>query len=265
MPGVLVMPPSGADGASGPNEGGSLKRSHDGKLINGDRIAQAGAVGPVANGAVSTSGINGGARPAATPSNPVAANSSSIMKQLDQLPPEMAFIPPEIPHISSDNYHQYSVLVERVAQETFNDLKDTLAHMGQIAIHQQSNGVFTNGAVPHSNANGLPQNAEANRMKKLAMANFAYSNRAKFIKLLVILEWGKKYSRDISSLVDVTNWAMQVKVHMDSMHASFSEMHTTVSSAKQPNPDVRTALQILATGKASWIPDVSFSVNGGVQ
>ncbi|KAF2257556.1 MED14-domain-containing protein [Lojkania enalia] len=245
MPGLLIMNNSGADEATGPNEGGSLKRSHDGRLINGDLNSQSkstAAPASPADGSTNTYGVNG--------------TLTSAFVQFAHAAEQMAELPPEIMHLTSDFYHPFSKLLQRTCQESFNELNELLQAMAEIQVSQQSNGVLTNGVGGH--VNGFVDNSEANRQKKLMILRFAQENRAKFIKLLVLAEWGKKSSGEIAKLVDIVTWAREQHQHMDQVDMQMQNLKDVLGNAKQPNPDIRTALEVLSTGKATWIPDLGF-------
>ena len=177
MPGILIMNHSGSDVAAASRDGENKKRNHEGTLINGERNdartdTPAGA-----------SAVNGGrskdTRIHGT-SMAVAAPAGSALEQYSELPPE-------IMQVSSDAYHSLSTLLMRISQESYNDLGGILAKMAGIQLAPATNGVLTNGL----GAANMQNNAEANKKKKLLLLQFAQDQRAKFIKLLMLTEWGK--------------------------------------------------------------------------
>ncbi|KAF2129950.1 MED14-domain-containing protein [Dothidotthia symphoricarpi CBS 119687] len=159
-------------------------------------------------------------------------------------------LPPEIAHVPVDLYHPLSTLLMRISQECYNDLSEVLQKMADMPLAQQLNGALTNGMGQ--------QNVEANRHKKLLLMRFAQENRAKFIKLLVLTEWGKKSAVDVAKLIDVFAWAVEQTTHMNNVDAQMEEIKKLSNHARQNNPDIRTALEILSTGKASWMPTLDY-------
>lgn len=222
----------------------SKKRSHDGKMVNGER-AVARKDSPAGAPAVRTPSFKSGSAngmPAAGPAAPAGPTAD-----------QMAQLPPEITHIGPENYHPLSTLIQRVSQETYNELSEVLLQMRE--LKPQSNGNLPNGlGMP------TPQDQEINKQKKILLLRFAMDNRAKFIKLLVLTEWGKKASVDVSKLIDLFAWTNQQSWAQNQIDDKIEQMKLAMNQARQLNPDIRTALEILGTGKAEWIPDVSILI-----
>ncbi|KAF1843894.1 MED14-domain-containing protein [Cucurbitaria berberidis CBS 394.84] len=212
---------SGSDASATLRDGESKKRDHEGKRVNGVHDDPS---------------VNGAAGPS--------------LEQYSQLPPEIA-------HISAEAYNPLSTLIVRLSQECYNDLGDALQKMADIPLAQQTNGVLPNGLGPHGAANGQ-ENAKANAQKKMLLMKFAQENRAKFIKLLVLTEWGKKAAVDVSKLIDLYTWTKEQDVHMQAADFAIDSIKRHASIAKENNPDITTALEILSTGKASWMPSLDY-------
>lgn len=238
MPGRLIMNhDSGA--ASGMRDGENKKRNYEGKLING------------------TSTVNGA--PPQSAGGAVSAPSGHAPETYSELPPEIA-------HISEDMLHPLSTLLLRISQETYNELFETLHSMAEIPVGPQTNGIMTNGI------GGGQDNTEANRRKKLLLLKFAQDNRAKFIKLLVLTEWGKKASKDVSQLIDLLQWAREQTAHIEFVDVQIERIKQYSSYAAERNPDIKTALEILSTGKvgsmntlADYIPPEPISAEQALK
>ena len=240
MPGILIMDHSGSDAAAAPQEGDNKKRDYEGRLVNGghsDARTDTPAGAPAVNG-----GANGASMAVTAP--------GPTLDQYSQLPPEIA-------QISHDEYYPLSTLLMRISQECYNNLGDTLEKMADIPTAQHTNGVLSNGLGPHGLGNGQ-ENAKANAQKKMLLMKFAQDNRAKFIKLLVLTEWGKKAAVDISKLIDLYQWTKEQDVHMDAADYAIASIKRNTSIAKENNPDITTALEVLSTGKASWMPSLDY-------
>lgn len=69
-------------------------------------------------------------------------------------------------------------------------------------------------------------------------------------------EWGQKSAVDIGKVIDVYSWAREQVTHMDFVDTQLEAIKVLSGSARENNPDIRTALEILSTGTASWIPTV---------
>lgn len=243
MPGILSMNQSASAVPPASRDGEFKKRSHEGKMVNGQRS-------DVQRDAPGAAGVNGGPSKAANTNGAVTAApapSDPAHNQFSELPPEIAHVPVHL-------YHPLSTLLMRVSQECYNDLNEVLRKMADIPLAQQLNGAFANGMGPHASQ----QNVESNRQKKLLLMRFAQENRAKFIKLLVLTEWGKKSASEVAKLIDVFAWAVEQTTHMNNVDAQVEEIKKLSNHARQNNPDIKTALEILSTGKASWMPTVGF-------
>jgi mediator of RNA polymerase II transcription subunit 14 len=229
MPGILNMN-SSVNGGPGARDLESKKRAHDGNMVNGERTVVR-KDSPASAPAVKTPSYNGGDTNGATPA-------------VNQLPPEIA-------HVPAEAYHSLSKLIQRISQETYNELSETLMQMRELKAPQ------LNGNLPNGLGLPNPQDAEINKQKKLLLLRFAHDNRAKFIKLLVLTEWGRKASVDLSKLIDLFGWATKQRYGQDHISDQIEFMKYVMNDARQLNPDIKTALEILGTGKAEWIPDVN--------
>lgn len=232
MPGILNMNNS-ANGGLGARDADSKKRAHDGKMVNGERTTTS-RDSPASAPAVKTPSYDGG------DTNGVALTAGHITQ-----------LPPEIAHVPSEAYHSLSKLIQRISQETYNELSETLLQMREMKPTQ------VNGNLPNGLGLPNPQDAEVNKQKKLILLRFAHDNRAKFIKLLVLTEWGRKASADLSKLIDLFGWAREQSYSQDRINEQIEFMKFVMNDARQLNPDIKTALEILGTGKAEWIPDVN--------
>ncbi|KAF2444266.1 MED14-domain-containing protein [Karstenula rhodostoma CBS 690.94] len=233
MPGILKMN-SSANGGLGARDVESKKRAHDGKMVNGERPLVR-KDSPASAPAVKTPSYNGSD----------ANGAIHAANQIAQLPPEIAHVPVEA-------YHSLSKLIQRISQETYNELSETLVQMRELKAPQ------INGNIPNGLGLPNPQDVEISKQKKLLLLRFALDNRAKFIKLLVLTEWGRKSSADLSKLIDLFGWATKQRYGQDHISDQIEFMKYVMNDARQLNPDITTALEILGTGKAEWIPDMGF-------
>ncbi|KAF2704357.1 MED14-domain-containing protein [Pleomassaria siparia CBS 279.74] len=213
---------SGADGVTGPREGENKKRSYEGKSTSA----------PAVNG-----------------------TSMAVRSTVRTTEDQMAHLPPEIIHIAAEFYHPLDKLLTRVAQECFNELQDVVNNLAQMPANSYPNGVASNG---HVGANGSQSNSEASKEKRLLLAKFAQEQRAKFIKLLVLTEWSRKSAVGVSKMIDIMSWAQEQARCMNNVDGQLFNIKIHSSGARMPNPDIRTALEVLSTGKAAWIPDMGF-------
>ncbi|KAI8939456.1 hypothetical protein NX059_003232 [Plenodomus lindquistii] len=241
MPGILVMDSSAPNAAAAARDADTKKRDRHGTLVNGDRnnARQDTPSGHMNGGTPQDASTNGMSMAVAGPGG--------------RSPDRYSGSPPEINHIPSDLYNPLSVLLQRIAQECYNDLGDVLTKMADIPLGPTTNGALPNGLGPRGQ-----ENAEANKRKKLLLLKFAQDNRSKFIKLLVLTEWGKKAAHDVSKLIDLFAWTQEQSAHMDCLDEQLQRIKIHSNMARENNPDINTALEILSTGKASWMPALDF-------
>jgi mediator of RNA polymerase II transcription subunit 14 len=222
--------------AAGPSHGDSKKRSFEGKMVNGEPRDAPGT--PMVNGVPSKG----------------SSSALAVSAPLVPTPDTFSELPPEIAHISQEHYHPLSTLLLRISQETYNDLTETISAMAEMPLGPQTNGVMTNGSGAHR----AQENEDTNRRKKLLLMKFAQDNRAKFIKLLVLTEWGKKASANVSKLIDLFAWATAQKDYINFLPHAIENIKLFSNAAAERNPDIATAIEVLSTGKAPWMPSLGY-------
>ncbi|RMZ70281.1 hypothetical protein GMOD_00000355 [Pyrenophora seminiperda CCB06] len=233
------MPMSGA-GAGGLQHGG---RSMPGIIVMNHSASDAAAAsrdGDIKKRAHDGRLTNGASMVVATPKGPT--------------PEQYSDEPPEIEHVGDEQYNSLSTLLMRVSQESYNDMGALLQNLADIPLGPTSNGSFANGLIA-ANSQG---NAEANKRKKLLLLQFAQEQRAKFIKLLVLTEWGKKAAKDLTKLIDLFRWASEQAQYMEAADFKLDRIKVQSNNARENSPDIATALEVLSSGTASWMPSLGY-------
>lgn len=166
-----------------------------------------------------------------------------------QNPSRMNDLPEEVRHITQGFIPLSTVLI-RLAQATHDDLQKTIIESANIKwMPADINGNAANGS-------DLPEdNSEGNRKRKMTLLKFAQDAHAKWVKALVIANWSRN-AQTVSKLIDL-------KAHLDEKRMLFDHtqnwligLKRDLGLARLPRPDLKTALQILTTGEAPWIPEV---------
>lgn len=159
-------------------------------------------------------------------------------------------LPPELLHISS-NYFPLSRLVMRVAEHTHNAMESTILELAGLPLPLSA----VNGNAAHS-LNAGDDNSLENINKKKKLLDFAQDAHTKFTKALVLTQWSER-SEDVSKMIDL-------RVHLMNQEGTFYNAFKFLADVKKDlgfmrvrNPDLKTAVEILSTGKCSWMPDVS--------
>jgi mediator of RNA polymerase II transcription subunit 14 len=180
--------------------------------------------------------------------------STKLENGIDRMPSDMEEhlqqLPPEIRHIT-EGFEPLSKLLTRLAQTTHNRLSAKILELA--SIHNPPAAVNGNG--PHYSNGTAGNNALEILQKKVNLLKFAEDTHADWTKALVITHWSR-VSENVSKLIDL-------KLHIDSERNLYdtalyqmSEVKRNLMFARAPNPDLKTAVEVLSTGKASWMPDV---------
>ena len=160
-------------------------------------------------------------------------------------------LPPEIQHITF-GYVPFHTLISRLVQETFLGLTDAINEMSEIPIHQSSH-------EPMNHVNSLTnrETGSGNVQKKLRMLNFTSDRRAQFIKILILLRWAQR-AEAVGKVIDLNVWLnTRLQEYRDCI-SWIGELKRMLVPLRDPNPDIRTALQVLSLGKAPWLSDLGY-------
>lgn len=190
--------------------------------------------------------------------NGALVNGKTSSPQLPAQAPPSAMdsfgqLPPEIEHITF-GYLPLSKLITRLVQESFNDLTQVIEDMSAMQLPQPApttNPNHLHNQPGDAASNTLPVNVQ----KKSRLLNFAQDRRAQFIKLLVLSQWSRQ-AGNVSKAIDLKVWLDRQRALYDEAGWWMGELKRNLGQAKMPNPDLKTALEVLSTGKASWLPDV---------
>lgn len=161
-------------------------------------------------------------------------------------------LPPEIEHITY-GYIPLSRLISRLAQETFNNLTDVIDEISTPgASEAASHSGFSSNQI---NGNRVVDSRNSDILKRQRMLEWAQQRRDDFIKILVLSQWSRQ-AEQVGKCIDLNVWlGTQRRTYNDAV-AWVGEFKRVVEHTKLPNPDLKTALEALSLGKASWLPDV---------
>lgn len=192
-------------------------------------------------------------RNGATSTSPVDTASSqfNVGKLKDAMPAQDP-LPPELEHWAH-TYVPMGQLLERVAQQCYSDLTETIEAMADIPVQQAPPA--TNGAGSHSPSNNPPDSSSGSVEKKLRLMNFAQEHKDRFIKALVLSDWARNMD-DMDKLIELRMWLQQQDDASTLVAEAIVGLKNNMIPAKMPNPNIQGALELLSTGKAPWMPDV---------
>ncbi|KAH7364629.1 mediator complex subunit MED14-domain-containing protein [Rhexocercosporidium sp. MPI-PUGE-AT-0058] len=170
-------------------------------------------------------------------------NSRDMQARVNQLPEEIAHI--------AENYFPLQTLISRLAQKTHADVLSTIQELGQMPGPASA----VNGNASH---HSIPEDSSSENInKKLRLMNFATSSHEAWTKALVITGWSRK-AEEVTHLIDVRiHVEAQKKLYTDAIDL-MAENKRALYNFRLPNPDLKTALEVLTTGTASWMPDLNY-------
>jgi mediator of RNA polymerase II transcription subunit 14 len=241
MPGRVIAVASASTAGMALNGKANAAIAVDMPAMREDDMA-VGATPGVANGA----GLpNGGARKT-VPSRPASAlgqnGANGATHTLQQLPPEIWNM--------VEGYESLGKLVDRVAQECYNEFMETVDRMAAMGVGPSehfANGDGVNGAT-----------SVQSMQKRLLLLQFANAHREKLIKLMVICQWSGRVDQ-IKTLINLMLWSNDQTVAYEETARQMGQLKIDLHPFKLPSPDIPHALEVLSTGRASWMPDVRAS------
>lgn len=138
-------------------------------------------------------------------------------------------IPPEIPHITT-NMTPLNVILERVALETFKRLSEFFKY--------------------------LESGNEMKVVKKKHFLELLVAFRENFVRLYVLCKWSRN-NESISKLIDLFVWLRDQNQQITDSIMSFGAIKSSLISAKMPEPDLLTSLEVLLQGRPN-LPTYNF-------
>lgn len=225
-----------------------LRTNHDRDLkvkgVNGVSIVKR-EPSPKASKAGGATIVNGGY------DTPMDADAPNTQAQAASNAPDqdskIKDLPPEIAHITQ-NFIPLPFILHRLAQKSHNDLQTKIEELAKIPIHGAVNGAT---AVAEDNS-------EENQNKKANLLHFIQDMHGKWVKALVISEWSRK-AEQVSKLIDLNVHINEQVGKYDQGLDFMGRIKRDLYGARLPDPDIKTALQILSTGQAPWMPEVRLS------
>jgi mediator of RNA polymerase II transcription subunit 14 len=166
-------------------------------------------------------------------------------------------MPPEIQHITQ-GYLRLSRLIERSAQECWDGLADVVEKLFEIELSPQPQTAPASQTKIQANGTPFGDQSKENLNKKDRLLSFAQDQRANFIKLLVLSQWGKN-ARDIQKVIDLHSWIVGQRIQYTAAADFVGFMKRDLGLAQIPNPDLKTALEVLSMQRVSSFPNLGYA------
>lgn len=157
-------------------------------------------------------------------------------------------LPPELEHVV-EHYISQKMILARLARRTHSDLYTVIQELSQMPVPASAtNG---NSSLPPATGDTSTENLD----KKAKLLGFLKESHESWTKALVISGWSKN-AEEVSRIVDLSiHLQTQRKLYVDLINKMADDKRELLG-ARLLNPDLKTAVAILTTGKASWMPDV---------
>lgn len=164
-------------------------------------------------------------------------------------------LPPEVRHIT-DGYISLTELLNRLSTRSHNDLLQFIPHLANMPIPQSA----INESSSHITKEDDTSNDNVN--KKVSLLSFASGQHEQWMKHLVLLDWSKNHDANtVSKIIDLNTHLIHQRHVYDALIFNISDMKRNLVKVDSPSPDLKTAVEVLSTGKANWMPDVSLLLN----
>jgi mediator of RNA polymerase II transcription subunit 14 len=165
---------------------------------------------------------------------------ADLQERVQQLPPEIAHI--------TQGFLPLSTLLTRFSQKTHKEITTLISELAQMPLPAAA----VNGNASHASTD---DNSAENVNKKLRLLAVAEKAHSEWTKLYVVTSWSRN-SEGVRKLIDLRNYLAQQAGLYDDAINRLGQFRVDLGAARIPNPDLKTAVQVLSTGKAPWMPEV---------
>ncbi|KAH8880682.1 MED14-domain-containing protein [Thozetella sp. PMI_491] len=184
--------------------------------------------------------------------NGASGNAMDIdIGQLTEAQHDISALPDEIQHITED-IMPLGLLLTRLAQISHNQLQGAITALAAKQVPQQ----LANGNSDYRSTTQEDNSAESLEKKSLLL-DFAQDLHTKWVKALVITDWSKKADL-VGRLIDIRHHLSGVLSSYNSNLYDIVQVKRDLHWAKVRGPDIQTALEVLSSGEADWMPDLGY-------
>lgn len=160
-------------------------------------------------------------------------------------------LPPQIEHVTQ-GFIPLNLLLSRLAQQSHNQLGDEILALAKMPLPPS----VMNGNVANSDGS-TEDNSQENLNKKVRLLNFIQERHSEWVKALVITNWSRK-AEPVSKLIDLMSHITKTRTLYHQALDYMINIKRDLTYARVPNPDLHTALHVLSTGQAPWMPDLNY-------
>lgn len=141
-------------------------------------------------------------------------------------------------------------MMDRLAQDAYADLTTTLNRMADLPTDTtpQTNGTSVPGQVDSS---------EISKQKKRLLMDYAYTQRDRFTKTLVLSDWAQN-AEEMAKLIDIKVWQDKQRWATEMSRDTIGFLKRNLAVFNTPAPNIEGAMEVLATGKQAHVPDFGY-------
>lgn len=155
--------------------------------------------------------------------------------------------------VDQSHYLPVATLVSRAAQICWNELSDLVDQLSNVSVPAQP-------AEPGRSSLAVQQvnnQTKTNLDKKDRILNFANDQKGSFIKLLVLLQWSRNV-QEVTKTINLNFWLHSLRTAYHQACFEFYALKQSTINWQDPNPDIRTAGEVLALGAASSFSNLGY-------
>ncbi|KAF2864158.1 MED14-domain-containing protein [Piedraia hortae CBS 480.64] len=149
---------------------------------------------------------------------------------------------------NTDSNRSLGKLVERVAQQCYYDLSDTLNKMSDLGTGDAG------GSAPNA---GPEDTSVVSVAKKRLLMEFAQQQRDRFIKTLVLMDWSKN-ADDMAKLIDLKVWFDKQRWAAPMALTSIIQLQHKMEAFQVPQPNIEGAMEVMVMGEVQGWPDLGY-------
>lgn len=165
-------------------------------------------------------------------------------------------LPMEIKQLTQ-HFRPFHVLTHRTVQQTWNSFSDLIDQLGELNAVSGLTVPNASSTKPQINGATSGDQSRENLEKKDRLLHFQQDQRALYIKLLVIHDWFRK-SRGIDQVIEISMWIHEQRMQFAQAADFIGNMKRELALWQVPNPDLKTAVEVLSKGRVSTLSDLGY-------
>ncbi|OQO12428.1 hypothetical protein B0A48_03070 [Cryoendolithus antarcticus] len=140
-------------------------------------------------------------------------------------------------------------MLERLAQFCMTDLTALVDELEEMPVQPS--------AIPINGMTVVEDTDEVSLTKKRKIMDFAREQRDRFIRALVISDFSRN-ADDVANVIDVNLHLRKNDFAVAESIKSIGQLKLDSAQAKQPNPNIELAMELLSTGKTLSAPEYGY-------